>query len=101
MREPQREESTRHIMPGLNGIDRLAREPTAGRQGLLTQACRLPPLSDTIVESSLTHTSAHEQFLQEELYRIAGFMSNVTDACTSHAVPYACRRGKEKGSTQA
>jgi hypothetical protein len=49
MCQPQRDERIRHILPRLNGIDRLARQPTAGCQSLLAQARRLPSLSQTIV----------------------------------------------------
>jgi len=48
-RQSQRHERIRHILPRLNGIDGLARHTTAGRQGLLAQARRLPSLSQTII----------------------------------------------------
>jgi len=48
-RQSQRHERIRHILSRLNGIDCLARQPTAGRQGLLAQARRLPSLSQTII----------------------------------------------------
>jgi hypothetical protein len=49
MRQPQRDERIRHILPSLNGIDRLARQPTTGCQSLLAQTRRLSSLSQTIV----------------------------------------------------
>ena len=41
MRQAQRHQGIRHVPPCFNGIDRLPRQPAAGRQGLLAQARRL------------------------------------------------------------
>jgi hypothetical protein len=48
-RQTQCDERIGYILPCLNGIDGLARQPTAGCQGLLAQARRLPSLAQTII----------------------------------------------------
>src|SRR4029434_3454414 len=79
-RQSQCDESMRHILPRLDGIDRLARQPTAYRQGLLAQARFLPPPSKTIVQCYTPRTSGHAEFLRETLYRIAVCLSIIMDA---------------------